>query len=89
MELLKKAKGIKIRSIVSIVLIFTLIGIIASLILCLIDGIIILSTDWNNKELDESKLLWGLLTLLILGPISSLIFSIKAEKELKSNSASE
>ena len=85
MELFKKAKGIKIRAIVGIVLIFTLIGIIASLIISLIDGIIILSTDWNNKELNDSKLLWGLLTLLLLGPIGSLVFGIKAEKQLKIN----
>lgn len=51
--------------------------------------IIILSTDWSNKELDELKLLWGLLTLLILGPISGLIVSIKAKKELKSNSIAQ
>ncbi len=83
MELLNKANGIKVRGIVGVVLFFTIFGIVVSLILSFIDAIIILSTDWKNKELDESKILWGLLTLLLLGSIGSLVFGIKAVNQLK------
>ena len=48
-------------------------------------GIIILSNDWKDKELDESKILWGILTLCLLGTIASLVFSIEAVKKYKTS----
>ncbi|MGL5732969.1 MAG: hypothetical protein ACRCXE_02790, partial [Metamycoplasmataceae bacterium] len=65
------------RNIVGIILWFTIIGLIISAIIELIDSIIILSSDFKNKELNNDKLLWGLLSLLLLGNIGCLIFGIK------------
>ncbi len=76
-ELLAKGKSMKIRNIIGIVLFFTIIGIIASAIIALIDSILILVTNFKNDELDKKKILWGLLGLLLLGNIACLIFAIK------------
>lgn len=82
MNLLKEAKKIKTHSIVGIVLLFTLFGIIVTLIFEIIDGIKILTLDWQDEELNNDKTLWGIFTIVLLGPIASLIFSIKAIKKL-------
>ncbi len=47
-------------------------------------GIIILATDWKNEEINSKKILWGILTLLLLGPIASLVFSVQSRKIYKS-----
>ena len=73
--LIDEAAKIKKISIVGIVLIFTIIGFFVTIIISIILGIKIISTDWKNQEINNDKLLWGLLTLLLLGPISSLIFA--------------
>ncbi len=73
--LIDEAAKIKKISIVGIVLIFTIIGFFVTIIISIILGIKIISTDWKNEEINNDKLLWGLLTLLLLGPISSLIFA--------------
>jgi len=72
-----------------------IIGISLSGIINIILGIWILTTNWRNKDVIKDALIWGLLTLMliILGPISSLIF-ISRVKNLKSletidNSSSE
>ncbi len=75
---LAEAKKIKRHSIIGIVLFFTLIGVIVSLILALVDGVKIISKEWGNVEVDDDKLLWGLLTLIALHNIASLIFANKA-----------
>ncbi|MDE5651550.1 MAG: hypothetical protein K2H80_00575 [Ureaplasma sp.] len=72
LELLKK---IKTTSIISLVLIFTLIGVIVTWILDIINAVRILSTKWVKQEVENSKLIWGIFTIVVLGPISSLIFS--------------
>lgn len=74
----QKLKGIKILSIWSLVLWVTLIFSFVGLILSIIAGIQILTTDWQDEKLRDSKTLWGILTLVILGPIASLIFSIQS-----------
>ena len=43
-------------------------------------GILILATDWKNEEINNKKILWGILTLLLLGPIASLVFSVQSRK---------
>ena len=73
--LIDEAAKIKKISIVGIILIFTIIGFFVTIIISIILGIKIISTDWKNQEINNDKLLWGLLTLLLLGPISSLIFA--------------
>lgn len=54
-------------------------------IFCIINAVFIFSTDWKNPKLNDGscKILWGVFTLILLGTIASLIFGIKAEKELK------
>lgn len=54
-----------------------------SFILNLVASIIILSTDWKNQQIDDKKLLWGLLAIFLLGFIALLIFSISSMKILK------
>ncbi|MGL5590906.1 MAG: hypothetical protein ACRDCH_02440 [Metamycoplasmataceae bacterium] len=70
-------KAMKTRNIIGIILWFTVIGAFASLIISLIDSIYILSTDFRNKELNNTKLLWGLLSLLLIGNIGCLVFANK------------
>ncbi len=83
---LAEAKKIRTQSIVGIVLFFTLIGTIVSCILALVDGVKILSKEWENPEIDDDKLLWGLLTLLGLLNIGSLVFANKAIEVYKKQS---
>lgn len=67
--------------------IITGISAVVYVIFCIINAVYILSTDWKNQKLNDSscKIVWGIFTIVILGAISSLIFGIKAEKELKNN----
>ncbi|MGL5617713.1 MAG: hypothetical protein ACRCWU_01505 [Metamycoplasmataceae bacterium] len=87
-DLYLRGKSMRTRNIVGIVLWFTIIGIIPSLIISLVDSIIILSTDFRNKELNDDKLLWGLLSLLLLGNIGCLIFASKMMSIAEHGSAS-
>lgn len=69
--------------IIGVVLI--VIAALVSGIMTLVNAIRILATDWKDESLKNDKTLWGILTLLILGPIGSLIFGIKATKTLGSS----
>lgn len=71
----------------TIVLTLFIILLILNAIFCIINAIIILSNDWKNKNLNDPscKILWGVLSLVLLGLIASLIFSIIAKKELNKN----
>lgn len=71
------------QSIIGVVLI--VIAALVSGIMTLVNAIRILATDWKDESLKNDKTLWGILTLLILGPIGSLIFGIKATKTLGSS----
>ncbi len=46
----------------------------------LIANIMVLSTDWKNPSLNESRMLWGLLGIFLLGGISGWVFGNKAMK---------
>lgn len=65
-----------------------LLGILSSIlggivfVLNLTNAIIIFTTDFKNAKLNDSKIIWGIFTIIILGGISSLIFSIQAKNEL-------
>lgn len=78
LDLLKK---IKISSIVSLIFMFTLFLILVTLIIDIVNAIRILSTNWQNKETNDSKIIWGIFTVIILGPIASLIFSVSNIKK--------
>lgn len=82
-ELIKKAHKIKIWSIVSLVLFFTLFLTIVSIVISIVNCIIILSTEWEDEKINDDKLLWGLLGLFLLGPIATIIFSSSTENKLK------
>ncbi len=75
---LKKAKSIRVRSIVGIVLFCTLLLSPIALILAIVDGVTILSTNWDDKNLKEDATLWGILALVVLANIGSLVFANKA-----------
>lgn len=52
-------------------------------VLNLATSIMILCTKFTIREIDDSKLIWGLLSLLLLGPIASFIFIALAKQTLK------
>ncbi len=74
MSKLELGKQIKKRGIIGLVLIFTIIGAIVTLIFDIINAIKILTTDWEDQELNNSKTIWGILSLILLGPIATIIF---------------
>ncbi len=77
----KKLLIIKILAIISLCLIPLVViplGGIIIIFINIVSAIIILATDWKNKEINNNKTIWGILTLLLLGPISSLVFSIQS-----------
>lgn len=53
---------------------------IISFILSLICSIQILVSNFGHKEINDMKILWGILGLLVIGSIASLVFSVKAKK---------
>ena len=55
-------------------------------VLNIANGILILSTKWSNNEVENQKVLWGVLTFVLLGWIASLVFSIQAIKKYNNNS---
>ena len=76
-ELYKQAQRIKINAIVSFFIWITIIGAIVYLILNFIGNIKVLAYDWKDKELNDKKILWGILSLLLIQGIGLLVFSIK------------
>ncbi len=60
---------------------------IAAIVLDIICGIKILSTDWKDNDLNNDKTVWGILTFVILGGIASLIFANKVTKKLNEQQA--
>ncbi len=86
MDQLALAKSIKKKGIIGLILIFTLIGAIVTLILDIICGVKIISTNWKNKEVENSKVIWGVFCFVILGPISAIIFGSIAVNKMQENS---
>ena len=63
-------------------------GVGLSILVCpiaLTSSILILTTKWENKELDDCKTLWGILDLFVIPGIAAIVFSIKACNEYASN----
>ena len=50
--------------------------------ICLTSSIKVLATNWENEQLENDKITWGLLDLLIIPGIASIVFSSKAIKLL-------
>lgn len=57
--------------------------IIVAGILSLTSAILILSGKYNNDQVDSLKIVMGILTLLIIGPIGAIIFGGIAMSKLK------
>lgn len=53
---------------------------VISFILSLICSIQILVSNFGHKEINDMKILWGILGLLVIGSIASLVFSVKAKR---------
>lgn len=60
--------------------IFFFISISVGAIIALVGSIMILAINFENQKINDLKILWGILSLLLLGPIGMLIFSIIAKK---------
>ncbi|MGL4951726.1 MAG: hypothetical protein ACRC4L_01935 [Mycoplasma sp.] len=80
-EQIQKLQSIKKKSIWSIVLIVTLIPILIGAIMSWVCIYQVLSTKWENSEVEGSKTLWGILSIFILGPIGTLIFASQSLKK--------
>lgn len=81
--LLSEAKAIKRRGIWGLVLACTLVFIFITFILNIINAIKIMTTDWKNQELESDSLMWGIFSIVLLGPIAGIIFGSKAVNILK------
>lgn len=83
MNLLEEAKKIKRNGIIGLILFFTLFGIIVTFILDIISAIKILSTNWKYKEIEDQKMIWGILSIVLLGPIAAIVFGSIAKNKLE------
>ncbi|MGL5590771.1 MAG: hypothetical protein ACRDCH_01745 [Metamycoplasmataceae bacterium] len=59
----------------SIIWLISVIIVLLSLILNITLSVIILATDFKNKEVNDNRILWGLLSLFLLGGIGIIVFS--------------
>ncbi len=57
-------------------------GLVVSSILAVVGSILILSTDFKNNDVNDSKILWGLLSLFLIGPIGLIVFAKKNQQKL-------
>lgn len=67
-----------------ILILVTLILVFVMEITCVIK---ILATDWKNSDLNSQKAIWGVLCIVVLGPISAIIFGTIAANKLKETSS--
>ena len=67
--------------------ILSVIGILVAAILSFAGSLIILITDFKNKEINESRILWGLLSLFLLGSVGLIIFSSINKSKLSQKDA--
>ncbi len=66
----------------TILIIFGSLTFSVSAIISLVAAIMILTTDFENTEANSSKMLWGILSIFLLGPIAVLVFTGKNMKNL-------
>ncbi len=87
--LLEQGLSMKKLSIAGIVLFCTIIGIIPSVIIAIVLAIKLLTSDYKDEELNGEKMIWGLLSLLLIGNIASLIFANKIIEKANNKIAME
>ncbi len=63
-----------------------IISFVVGAVFCIINAVMILSTKWTINEVEENKIIWGIFTIILLGWIASLVFSIQAIKKYNNNS---
>ncbi len=68
---------IKVAGIWQLVLNFTVIGILPAAIWGIVTSCQILTTKWDDPECENSKMMWGLLGLFLLGGIANIVFGAK------------
>ncbi|MGL4183767.1 MAG: hypothetical protein ACRCRP_01395 [Metamycoplasmataceae bacterium] len=73
----EKIKKISIVSIVLYCLFILIIPVIVGAIISLVYSIKIISNKYYDESLEKDKILWGLLGILLIGPIATLIFANK------------
>ena len=49
----------------------------------IINAIKIFSTNWRLQSVEDNKVVWGVFTIILLGSISSLIFSVTSINKFK------
>ncbi len=69
--------------------IIVILGLVVSSIFSITGSILILATDFKNNEVNNSRMLWGLLSLLLIGPIGIIIFTKNIAGKLVNESADE
>ena len=69
--------------------IIVILGLVVSSIFSITGSILILVTDFKNNEVNNSRMLWGLLSLLLIGPIGIIIFTKNIAGKLVNESADE
>lgn len=77
------SKTINITNGGAIILFLMTITPLVAIILNLTGSVLILTSKFHNDWLDTFKIIWGILSLLLLGPIGTIIFGSIAMSKLK------
>lgn len=83
-DLYLQAKKNKKNAFISFFIWITIIGLLIYPILNFIGNIKILVIDWKDEELNKRKILWGVLSLLLLRFIGLFIFTKRIMKKYES-----
>lgn len=69
-------------------LVIAIVGIVLCIIISLVAAVLILAGKFNNKQVDDLKIIMGILTLIVIGPVAAIIFGAIAMNKLKAGSKS-
>ena len=53
---------------------------VPAMVISCVGSIMIIVTDFENKQINDSRILWGLLSLFLLGPIGLFVFVVVNKK---------
>lgn len=88
-KLVSYYEELKKHNTVQLVCIFTfflIIPIFVAIIYNIIASIKIMTNQYDVRELDNEKIVWGILSLLLLGIIATFVFQIKIKNHLNDES---
>ncbi len=54
----------------------------SAIVISCVGSIMIIVTDFENKQINDSRILWGLLSLFLLGPIGLLVFVVNKKQAI-------